>query len=364
MFAAGCGKKGDPSPPLPRGPRAITDLAVEQEASAAVVTFTYPDRLLTGQPLTDLEAIEVWRVVDPSASLTAPRTAPRAPALSVKTDEAPGAATRRAAMEARMAEQNFYRDAERVAVLPVAEIARRTRGATVVYTDSLLPLYARKRPPTSLAYAVVSVRHNREKSPLSNFAALTPEVPPGAPVLLAVTPEEGRICLEWLAPEQDMFGGSAAKAGGYFVYRRALPEEDYDRPLNPKPAEGTDYVDVSPPYGSKFVYTVRATPAGKPRIEGPPSEEAGIDYRDIFPPPPPPRLEALPERTLVRLVWDPVAAPDLAGYIVFRAEGAAPVRLTKEPIRDPFFTDSSVQTGQRYRYTVRAVDNAGNISAP
>jgi hypothetical protein len=59
---AGCGKKGDPQPPLPRGPNAISDLSVEQEGDDAVLTFTFPDRLLTGAPLTDLEAIEVFRV--------------------------------------------------------------------------------------------------------------------------------------------------------------------------------------------------------------------------------------------------------------------------------------------------------------
>src|SRR5262249_29486793 len=157
--------KGDPSPPLAKGPKAVTDLAVEQEAADAVLTFGYPDRLLTGEPLTDLESIEVWRMVDPPASLTAPKPPSRAPA-GPKTDEAPGAAARRAALDARMAEQSFYRDAERVAVLPIAEIARRTRGATLVYNDALAPLYRGKRAPTSLAYAIVSVRHTREKSPL------------------------------------------------------------------------------------------------------------------------------------------------------------------------------------------------------
>ena len=365
LAAVACGKKGDPSPPLSRGPRAVTDLAVEQEAAAAVLTFTYPDRLLTGEPLTDLDSVEVWRVVDPSSSLTAPRPATRAPAPVAKTDEAPGAGARRAAMDARLAEQNFYRDAERVAVLPVAEIARRTRGATVVYNDPLGPLYAGKRAPTSLAYAVVSVRRNREKSPLSNFATFSPDIPPGPPTLLAVTPEEGRICLEWLPPSSDLIGRSPVQVGGYYVYRRALPDEEYDRPLNSKPFEGTSYVDQGAPYGTKLVYTVRAVPPSKPKIEGPPSEEATVDYRDVFPPAAPARVDALPESNLVRLVWDPVTAPDLAGYLVFRAEGnGEPVRLTREPIRDPFFTDTTVHTGHRYRYTVRSIDHAGNLSTP
>ena len=42
---------------MPRGARAVSDLAVEQEGGDAVLMFTYPDRLLTGEPLTDLASI-------------------------------------------------------------------------------------------------------------------------------------------------------------------------------------------------------------------------------------------------------------------------------------------------------------------
>jgi hypothetical protein len=368
LFAVTCGKRGDPQPPFPRGPRAIRDLAVEQIAADAVLTFTYPDRLLDGSPLTDLAAIEIWRVVNPSPALVAtPR--PGAPAGSSpgapRTDPAPAAGARQAATSVRVAEEGFYRDAERVISLPVGEIARRTRGATIVFEDPLGPLYARKVVPVSIAYSVVSVRRGGEKSPLSNIVALSPEVPPGAPTLLAVTPEEGRICLEWLAPDKDLLGRPDAKVGGYLVYRRALPEEEYGPPLNAKPVDGTSYVDINPPYGSQLVYTLRATVPDKPRIEGAAAEESGVNYRDVFPPAAPARLDALSETSLVRLVWDPVAAPDLAGYAVFRSEGnAAPVRLTKDLVADPTWDDTSVQKGHRYTYTVRAYDHAGNESAP
>jgi hypothetical protein len=50
---------------------------------------------------------------------------------------------------------------------------------------------------------------------------------------------------------------------------------------------------------------------------------------------------------------------------VFRAEGSGqPERLRKEPVANPFFTDESVGQGKRYRYTVRAIDSAGNQSPP
>ncbi len=341
---------------------------MEQEAADSVLTFSYPDRLLNGQPLTDLASIEVYRYVNPPASLTAaPRAgpAPRAPS-GPKIDEAPAAGARRVAVNLRVAEENFYRNSERIAVLAVGEIARRTRGATIEFEDSLPVVLAKtKGPVRSVAYAVVSIRRGGENSPVSNIVALTPEVPPGSPVLLALTPEEGRICVEWLAPGKDLLGQLEPKIGGYFVYRRALPDDDYGEPLNAKPATGAGYVDTTAPYGSALVYTVRAILPDKPRIEGPPSDEAGVDYRDVFPPPAPPRLDALSEASLVRLVWDPVGAPDLAGYAVFRSEGAgAAAKLNPELVVDSFYNDTTAKPHHRYTYTVRALDQAGNASPP
>ncbi|MGH9365465.1 MAG: fibronectin type III domain-containing protein [Thermoanaerobaculia bacterium] len=367
LFAAACGKKGEPQPPLPKAARAVSDLLVEQEAAEALLTFSFPDRLLSGAPLTDLQSIEVYRVVNPSAVLTSARPPAAAPSSSGgrSSDRAPAAEARRAAANVRLAEEAFYRDAERVAVLELAALAEHTRGATIVYRDPLERLLAREKPPSALAYAVVSVRRGGKRSPLSNIVALSPDIPPGAPAILAVTLEERRICLEWLEPAEDLLGRKPAHVGGYLVYRRALPEEEYGPPLNREPVAGTSYVDTAAPYGATLVYTLRATLPGKPRVEGAPATEAAVDYRDVFAPPRPARLLALSEEKLVRLVWDPVAAPDLAGYVLFRAEAdGPPARLNKELIPDSFFTDESVAPRRRYRYTVCAVDTAGNQSPP
>src|SRR5262249_44894145 len=136
-------------------------------------------------------------------------------------------------------------------------------------------------------------------------------------------------------------------------------------PLNTKPLTGTGFMDTTAPYGAKLVYAIRATLPNKPKIEGPPSEEAGVDYADVFPPPAPAKLDALSEASLVRLVWDPVGSPDLAGYAVFRSEsGSAAVRLDTELVTDSFYNDTTAKPGHRYVYTVRAVDKAGNVSVP
>src|SRR5262245_65245315 len=86
--ALACGKKGDPQPPLPRGPRAVSDLAIEQEGDDAVLAFSFPDRLQTGDPLTDLDSIEIYRVDHAPSELTKPRT----PASGPRPSTVPGAA--------------------------------------------------------------------------------------------------------------------------------------------------------------------------------------------------------------------------------------------------------------------------------
>jgi hypothetical protein len=317
---------------------------------------------MNGDPLRDIASLEIYRVVDPSPALVTTRP-PVAHGPAPAGDQAPGSAARREAANVRLAETAFFHEAKRVDLLPVAAIAQRTRGATVVYRDPLYPLLSAAKLPTLLAYAVVSVRRGGERSPLSNIATFSPDVPPGPPAIVRVTPEEGRICIEWLPPETDLLGRPAT-VGGYRVYRRPLAEEEYEAPLNADPVKGTAYVDTTAAYGTKPVYTVRATLPEKPKVEGVPALEEGVDYRDVFPPAAPARLDALPEAGLVRLLWDPVAAPDLAGYVVFRGEGDAPaVRLTEKPIADAFFIDNAVAPARRYRYTVVAVDTAGNVSA-
>ncbi len=154
LVAAACGKKGDPQPPLPRGPNAVKDLVVEQEADDVVMTFSFPDRLQTGAPLTDLQSIEVYRVVNPSSALLMPARPGAAPPPSSGTGTSGelrglGAAERKTATNVRMAEEAFYDDAALVATLTLPEINEATRGASVVYRDSLETLFPQEDGPAS-----------------------------------------------------------------------------------------------------------------------------------------------------------------------------------------------------------------------
>jgi hypothetical protein len=88
--------------------------------------------------------------------------------------------------------------------------------------------------------------------------------------------------------------------------------------------------------------------------------------RDIYPPPAPTDLSAASfdnPKPAVDLIWQPVDDPRLAGYNVYRDSGDGnKTRLNTAPVSLPAFRDETIAAGQRYRYSVTAVDAKGNES--
>ena len=103
--------------------------------------------------------------------------------------------------------------------------------------------------------------------------------------------------------------GRPRGVGGYLVYRRiASRRKSTKRRSIRNRSSGTTFVDSNPPYGAVHFYTVRAVLADRPRSKGrrPPRSESTIATSSR------PRRRrawtALPEASLVRLVWDPVSS--------------------------------------------------------
>ncbi len=355
LAAAACGKKGDPLPPLPTRPARTRDLAVEQQGESAELSFAFPSTRVDGAPLRDLVEIDVYRMESPSPALTAETVT-----TGARSDRAPISGERRKAEAERRREEQIVAASRRVATIPSDLFSAATRGSRMVWRDDLRPFLSLPHPPP-LAWAVVTVRRNGERSEVSNIATLTPAVPPLAPEDLLADAEPDRICLEWRAPEKDL-SGAAVEIAGYRVYRRLLSDPDYGAPLTADPVASADFADTSAAYGSTYVYTVTAIAKDRAKAEGPPAIQFGVEYRDVFPPPAVERVDALPEETRVRLSWTAVEAADLAEYRIFRSEGdAAPVLLGKTPADRTEFDDETVSPGRTYRYTVRPVDKSGNV---
>src|SRR6266849_8932545 len=62
LFSAGCGAPGDPVPPSPPVPVAITDLAARQLGDGVLLSFTLPANSVSGNRLPEPPAVEILRV--------------------------------------------------------------------------------------------------------------------------------------------------------------------------------------------------------------------------------------------------------------------------------------------------------------
>ena len=121
-----------------------------------------------------------------------------------------------------------------------------------------------------------------------------------------------------------------------------------------------EYVDKATEYGKTYQYSVQAVNGA---ADSDPSQQASITTRDIFPPAVPSGLTATRGINTVEVAWNRNTEPDFKGYRVYRATGDGPFARIADMLEGPSFSDPNVSAGNRYRYTVSAVDQSGNESA-
>jgi fibronectin type 3 domain-containing protein len=81
---------------------------------------------------------------------------------------------------------------------------------------------------------------------------------------------------------------------------------------------------------------------------------------DVFAPVAPAGLTAVVSLNSIELGWERNAEPDLAFYRVYRAEGNGAFQAIADKVEGPAFSDKRITSGTTYRYSVSAVDAAGN----
>lgn len=354
--AAGCGRKLPPEAPLQVLPAKVEPVRLSQEGSDAVLRFPYPSRTSTGTALEGLTKVTVYREL-----LPAPQGAmvPPSPAGAMRERE----------------ERLFLTRAEKVRELTRSDLDAVTSGGDVIVRDSLSTLFAGKRlGRVFLRYGVTATRDRRKVSEISPLVTIRPLVPPGEPTGLTALVEEGLVCLEWERPAAMLDGTKPVTVEAYAVFRReCVPgaERVYEEPIAFEKLQW--FVDRTVQPDRRYCYTVRGTPPGVPRPTGgprgkeepialgPPADEVMADTRDVFPPPRPEGVQVLPEVDGNRLVWNPVLAPDLDHYRLYRRSGpSAPWERLPFAASDTTWFD----TGRDLHaiYAVSAVDRSGNES--
>ena len=346
-----CGKRGDPRPPVPIIPKAVSDLVVTQRGSKVILTWSYPSLTTSGRTLRDLHRVVVYRVTEELPVPQAGRD-PNA-ILPGDVDVTVPRPIQQFSKVLGVTPAQFVKLRERVDSIEGANLPAATSGAHLIYEDT--PTFTtRDGRPVRLNYAVVA-EGGTAKSDLSNIATIVPVVVPAPPANVTATPDAKGVVLKWDAP-------STAKM--FNVYRIGANDapNELAPPINTAPVTSATYTD-SPAYGA-YTYRVTAVAStGPPRIESDPSAATTVTFKDLMPPAAPASLTALVEVKNVRLLWDPVDVPDLWGYYVYRYEGKARIKFqTGAPIPSTHFGDASPDPGIEYVYAVTAVDKSGNES--
>ena len=357
LALAACGKKGNPTPPVPIIPKATSDLAVAQRGPEILLSWSYPALTTTGRKLETVRSITILRYSE---------NLPRA-LLNRESIAAAESGTPRPVELFKdvpvLPPQQFTKLATAVARIAGNEVPRHSEGAQLFYSDD--PQVGQNGDqPVRISYAVVTAGVGG-KSDLSNIVSIVPlqvAVPPSG---VQATAAPSGITLTWSRPAAAVTPGHTPDIAGYNIYR--FPATGgmgaLDSPINKSPVLSTTYQDV-PPYGS-YRYTVTAVSAfGPPLVQSESSQPIVAEYRDLVPPPEPGSISALVEETAIRTLWDAVVAPDLKGYKVYRTVIGGPrVLLTPQPIADTNLRDTAVTRGSVYRYWVSSVDTNGNESA-
>lgn len=321
VLLTACGRKGPPLPPLREVPETTTDLVAYQEENEVVLRWSYPTLTRSGQPLRDLEAVEVWRTEVPPGQ--------------EKSLEGPSGV--------ELKRQLVLGRGKPVARLSGKVLEAATRGPSLEYREAVSVASGQAAP--TLLYAVRSRRSRGGVSEFSNIATLQVQTPAAPPANLQAQPLAEGIALSWEGPLEAGFRVERwEEKGGWQVLAENV--------------SGSRFLDATAQQGSRYAYRVRTTVHN---VTGPPTPEVRVDYRDIFPPPVPGNLVCLPEPGRVVLRWD-TGTEEGVRFKVFRRVGEGPWQHLSDDWSGASFVDENPPVGE-LTYAVKAFDRAGNESA-
>ncbi|MFI5095540.1 MAG: fibronectin type III domain-containing protein [Candidatus Acidiferrales bacterium] len=350
LAVAGCGAPGEPVPPSPPVPLAVTDLSAQQSGDGVELSFTLPAKTVAGDRLAAPPAVEFLRG-------------------GSKPDGSP--------------DKNSLRV---VYTIPGSLVNNYVSNGHLKFIDPIAPSETRAHPGGLLVYMVRTRASKKRASANSNPVSVRMFPVPEAVAHVEARVTESAIDLSWAAPTRTSGGDALGVLSGYRIYRGELEPSSaeiasadlskakWKSPLTLlAPSNETSYQDTLFDFGKTYVYIVRSVvQVDDSALESSDSAPAIVTPRDTFPPAAPQNVVAAvlsgatPGSVLADLSWSINLETDLAGYRVYRSEqqGTRGALITPDLLLAPAYRDTSVEPGHRYWYSVTAVDRAGNESEP
>lgn len=269
----GCGRKTALIPPEAATPVAIDDLTPHLDAKGVTLSWTYPALAESGRPLD-----KIWSF---------------------------------AILKSEVAADDFCADCPVRYTKSFSLDARGGKpGETFRFDDSQV------KPRYHYTYKVVSRSGFKIESRDSNLVSFQWHPAAGAPVGLKLQPADSRIAISWQPVTVTASNAPLAAPLRYQVYRSR--DGKIFAPLG-EPVDGLRFVDEGLENDKKYYYRVKAvrTLDGH-EMPGVASQVIAGMARDMTPPPPPSGFTLVTLENQVKILWESVAAEDVAGYRIYR----------------------------------------------
>jgi hypothetical protein len=315
-LVAGCGRRGAPMPPEPRGPYAPEDVEVRQIGAEIHISFDVPESRNRDKPSQEISRAFLVKVEQAGAGQV-----PDADSFRRRGDKA-GVISLDGAADGRPA---------------FVEALGSTGGS----------------PAPVLWYGVRVEDRRGRSSPLVVAGRITPVQPLTVPPRPRAEMTASGVRLQWDLPPDS--GDLPIN-----IYRTVLGSAFGRKPVNDTPVTGRDYLDSAVTVGSTYSYLLRAAVSGDgPYQESGSSAAVQVHAVDLFAPAPPTRPVAVQEAAVVRLFWDPNEEKDLSGYRIYRRRGEGDWAVLQiGPVNGTSWLDRDVLPGERYAYRITALDRA------
>ena len=330
---AGCGKRGDPQPPLRTIPAGISDLSIERTGTAVALQFTVPEANADGTKPSVTARVEIFAV-----SLAADATAPTEAQLIVPANLVTSVAVRLKDDAAAGAPADPR-------PMP-GEVARFVETVPAADPKAATPL---------VRYYTASATTGRRRGAPAPIVPMRVTTDPAAPDGMKADYSEQTLTVSWQATADQRFVIDETNNSGGTPTR-----------LTAAPLEAAKF-EVPVEFGKARCFVVRTVDrATSVSIIGPASPPVCVTPVDRFAPPAPTGLLAVPADGGIDVVWTTSPAPDLAGYVVLRRDdpNGTLQRLTPTPITATTYRDVNVRSGLTYEYAVIAIDKTANESTP
>lgn len=314
-----CGKKANPIIPVKVTPKGVESLDYQVKGQSLIITWPVPKENTDNSPLTDLKGFNFLKGEWPTKDFcpTCPEQFQETRWIDLKSPESPD-----------------------IRVEP----------------DQIQVTLEKLKPGNTYLFQVTPVSKKEAAGKPSKTLRLAWDLPLKPPSELQLKFDQKGLMISWL-PSSSLLDGSPPEGLAGYTLERKMEKGPWNK-INAQPIEKTTYLDSELQEGVTYVYRVKALrKAYGNLLESEGSEEKGIVYTRIAPPPPVEDLIAFLSPNGVELRWQGIDSLIPSGYHIYKRmkNEKTPIRITPDTVKDTIYNDRQVKSGSTYLYSVSAV---------